>query len=122
MIQKLYEGSLFFGPLEYFAESLDGWEIEDHYIGDDLAVITMRKGPEVHFFSAGLGKTLTWSRFRDFMQKVIDEEGYLCTKTPKSYVRQIRFNELVGFYKTGEDDFDFYYRIDKIRGSKPCQQ
>lgn len=117
IIDALFADSPLFETREECARRFEGYDLEDHYIGQELVIITIRKGPEVHFYTPKAGKTLTWSRFRDFMQKVIDEHGYLETWCPKTDARQQRFNKLIGFEKVGENEFDFHYRIEKIRGS-----
>ena len=100
-----------------FVRNLADWEIVGHDIDGKLAFISVTKGPEFHFESVKAGRALPMSRMRAFLQPIIDQYGYAETRTPKTdeYAKQHRFNKLFGFKQTSEDEYDVFYRIEKLR-------
>jgi hypothetical protein len=52
---------------------------------------------------------------RDVLQKQFDAYGNVTTRTPKHETRQHRFNRAIGFVATGEDEYDVFYKLDRIR-------
>lgn len=100
---------------EEFLATLEGWDIVPHYVGEDLAWITLHKGPEIHFQTVGKTRPMPRGRFNAVVQGIIDQHGYAETKTPKDDTRQHRFNRLYGFEAIGEDEFDIHFRITRLR-------
>jgi hypothetical protein len=117
LIDLLWEGvkEKLYCSKEEYAESLKDWEVAPVELDGVIAFITSVKGPEVHFASCHTGKRMPPNRFKTFVQKVIDEHGYATTKTPKSDMRQHKFNAYFGFKPVGEDYLDIHYRIEKFR-------
>lgn len=111
---------LLFVTREQFAAALDGWDIDPREAGGEVAFIWITKGTEVHYVSLGTGRAMPTAMVRDVLQRVIDRHGYATVKTPKQDLRQQRFNRTLGFYQTGEDEYDVHLRMDKF-GGKPCQ-
>ena len=101
---------------EQFFTGLEGWTLEPWSYGGEVGVIVATKGPEMHFQTLETGKPIPRSVVYAVMQKIIDQHGYALTKTPKSDVRQHRFNRLIGFKQIGEDANDIHYRMDALRG------
>lgn len=99
---------------EAFLASLDGWQIETWDEGGQMALVTLKKGPEFHFISTGV-VAIPRRLVRQVLQSQFDQHGYVITRTPKHEARQHRFNRIIGFVKTGEDEFDIHYRMDSIR-------
>lgn len=106
------EPNIYIGKAE-FIRSLDGWTIEPVEIDGDLAYVTMTNGPEFHFTTFGKHRG-TIKMVRDGIQPVIDQHGFVLTRTPKDADRQHRFNRLIGFVADGEDEFFIHYRMEKL--------
>lgn len=98
----------FLGPFEDF-------EMVMNNVNGVPAFAGFVKGPEFHYASLGSGSPLHMGAIRAFLEEIIKKEGYAWTKTPADDARQKRFNELIGFKKTGEDEFYVYYRIEQVR-------
>ena len=99
---------------EQFAESLQGWQIEEWKEGDALAAITLKKGPEFHFVTTG-AVPIPRRLVREVLRSQLEQYGHVTTRTPKHEERQHRFNRIIGFVQTGEDEFDIHYRMEGIR-------
>lgn len=112
---KRAEPFVFISREQFFA-GLEGWTLEPWEYGGEVGLIVATKGPEMHFQTLETGKPIPRRVVYSVMQKIIDAHGYALTKTPKSDVRQHRFNALVGFKKIGEDEYDIHYRMDALRG------
>lgn len=97
-----------------FLKTLAEWVIKPVYIEGELAWITVQKGPEFHFQSIGKTRVMPLRMIRSFLQAIIAEHGYACTKTPLEDVRQQRFNQRFGFVETGRDGFDIHFRIETL--------
>jgi hypothetical protein len=109
---------------EQFAQTLDGWDIDPLTQEDgNVSFIFISKGPEFHFNKFGVDIPASRDHLRKYPGEIIKRFGYAITRTPKEDARQQRFNERLGFFKTGETEFDFIYRIEKLRvKEKPlCQ-
>lgn len=100
---------------EQFLRNLEGWDIEQVEIEGELAGVVLSKGAEIHFQSFGTGHPITGKMLWERLNKVIDQHGYAMTRTPKDDARQNRFNLRFGFKVVGEDEYDFLYRIDRLR-------
>lgn len=81
------------------------------------AFVFLAKGPEFHFISLGTKRPMTMKFIRETLTAFIKKHGFARTRTPKTDLRQQRFNEKLGFAKTHEDEYDIFYRIDEV---KPC--
>jgi hypothetical protein len=114
LLWRLVSDQLFLSESEFY-EWLHGWEVSCIERADALVAIRLRKGPEFHFVMTGSTRSVTRADINSCIQPIIDEHGYATTKTPKDDARQQRFNELLGFVKTGEDEFDIHYRIEAMR-------
>ena len=88
--------------------------IRGHYVDDRLVMAEIHNGPEFHFVLTDTRWHITKSDVRRVLAPIIAEFGYATTKTPKEDRRQQRFNERLGWFKTGEDEFDYHYRIEEL--------
>lgn len=116
------EPTVFISRREFFA-SLDDWEITPREIDGEVIGATLRRGPEFHFITFGYRKILPATLITACLQPIIDEYGFVRTRTPKEDVRQRRFNLLVGFHVERDDEFYTYFRLEQLnfhRG-KSCQ-
>jgi len=116
------EPTVFLSRREFYA-SLDGWEITPREIDGEIIGATVRNGPHFHFITFGHRKVLPASLITACLQPIIDEYGFVQTRTPKDDVRQRRFNLLVGFDVQGSDEYYTYFRLERLNlhGGKPCQ-
>lgn len=108
---------------EEFEQTLEGWTI-DPVLRDDgsIGIIFVSKGPEFHFAKFGTDIQASRAILQKYPGELIATHGYALTKTPLTDRRQQRFNERLGFYRIGEDQFDVIYRIDQLRKKEPpCQ-
>lgn len=103
---------------EDYVASLEGWTLSPIERDGVQIAIRIQKGPEFHFIMTGATKSVTRADIRACIQPIIDAHGYATTRTPREDVRQQRFNQALGFFKTGEDEFDIHYRIEKMHGGK----
>lgn len=103
-----------------FLASLEGWTITPVEHAGELVVITVTKGPELHF--QALGKPIPMAVVRSIVGTILEQHGHVVVRTPKTEPRQQRFNRAIGFVQTGEDDYDIHFRMDRFRErSAPCQ-
>lgn len=102
---------------DQFARELDNWTMRKIEIQGRPAFITLSKGPEFHFASLDAGHRVTMKMGRAWLTEILDEYGYVTTRTPKDDDRQHRFNRLVGFKAVGADEFFVHYRM----GAPACQ-
>ncbi len=121
LLDLLWQDSPFYLTREDFAASLEGWKLEPVMQDDRLAVVFVVNGPEFHFHKADPAYQCTRETLRRFPGELIARYGYALTKTPIEDRRQLRFNERLGFYRTGEDEEFVHLRIDQLRGVTPCQ-
>lgn len=107
---------------EQFAAGYEGCEFDAWRRPDgSIYLLFIVRGPEFHFVKFG-DEPADRAILDKYPGALIDRYGYAQTKTPKDDTRQQRFNERLGFYRTGEDDLDIHYRIDHLRTRKPsCQ-
>jgi hypothetical protein len=108
---------LLFVEREDFARSLDDWDLEPVEVDGVVAFVFVIRGPEFHYHSLGTGKRQPLKRARERIGRQIAEHGYATTRTPKGDACQQRVNEMFGFAKTGEDELDVHYRIERM----PCR-
>jgi len=98
---------------EQYVASLEGWEIEPVEIDGVPAFLFLTKGPELHYASLDTGHRIPLKRFADRIWQVVDQHGYLVTKTPKDDVRQQKINKHFGCVVTGWDDYDIHFRLER---------
>lgn len=99
-----------------FIKSLEGWDIDPQYNdAGELAVVWLTKGPQLHFTTFGKRWSLTRDDIRKRLGTVIEKHGHAETFTPKEDVRQLKFNTLLGFVATHEDEFYIHQRIERLR-------
>lgn len=123
--EKIWEhvGPSVFQSRQDFMNDLAAWEIKPRMVDGQLIGATLQNGPEFHFITLGKRKVLTAALITECLQPIIDEHGYVTTKTPKEDERQRRFNQLIGFDGVGEDEFYTYFRMERLnlhRGNQ-CQ-
>ena len=108
---------------EQFESSLDDWDIETVLSADgQIGLMFISHGPEFHFQKFDIGIQATRAHLRKYPGDLIAKYGHALTKTPHEDTRQQRFNERLGFYKVGKDEFFIHYRIDQLRKKEsPCQ-
>lgn len=97
-----------------FMANLADWDIAPHYAGDVMVGAVLRKGSDFHFATFGAQWTLTRADIRRYLTPILEQYGCVTTRTPKDDVRQIRFNTLLGFMPTGEDEFCVHYRLEQL--------
>ena len=116
IIDKLYDRlpPLVFVSREDFGRSLQGWAIEPVEIGGALAFVFLSKGPEFHFQSFGQHHRITMAMIRSRLDPILAAHGYAMTRTPKDDARQHRFNLRFGFEAIGEDEYDIFYRVERL--------
>src|SRR5215207_5462171 len=122
-IDLLFAETPLFITREQFEQSLEGWTLDPVLRADgSIGIIFVSRGPEFHFAKFGADIQASREHLKKYPGALIAEHGYALTKTPKTAVRQQRFNERLGFYRVGEDDWDIHYRIDHLRMKEsPCQ-
>lgn len=98
---------------EEYVATLAGWEISQVSVCDKNVGVVMLRDREIHVV---IDPKQAMLHGRRILRKCLDENirkhGYLTTisfKEPKI----VGFLERLGFYKTGEDENFFSYRIDK---------
>lgn len=121
-VDLLFACTPLFLTREQFEQTLDGWEIDPVLRADgSIAAVFVVKGPEFHFAKFD-GLHASRAHLKKYPGELIAQYGYALTKTPKTDTRMQRFNERLGFYRVGEDDWDIHYRIDQLRKKEPpCQ-
>lgn len=115
VLDRLWEQAeplLYISKEEYIA-LFDGSELEPCEVGGELWYVTVRKGPLFHFATFSR-RTLPMTAIRAFLQNIIDQHGYVETRTPRDDARQHRFNRRFGFKVCGEDALDIHYRIERL--------
>jgi hypothetical protein len=122
-IDLLFAKTPLFITREQFSQSLEGWTLDPTLRADgSVGIIFVSKGPEFHFSKFGSDIQISRQHLKRYPGDIIKQHGYALTKTPRSDTRQVRFNERIGFYRIGEDEFDVHYRIDHLRKKEPpCQ-
>jgi hypothetical protein len=98
--------------------AMQDWDIEPLYLQDgNPYLIFAIKGPEFHFVKPNDKVSITASDLKMYPGSLIEKHGHATTKTPHDDKRQQRFNERLGFYRTGEDSEYIHYKIEKMRKS-----
>jgi hypothetical protein len=101
---------------EQFTQSLEGWTL-DSVLRDDASIgaVFVSRGPEFHFATFGGDIQATRAHLKKYPGELIAIHGYAITRTPKTDTRMVRFNQRLGFYAIGQDEFDVHMRIDQLR-------
>lgn len=106
---------------EEFIDSLKDWTITAHIVDGVTVGIVVQRGPEFHFTTFDAKWNLTKTDIRNYLLPLIEQYGFVKTRTPTEDIRQQRFNKLLGFVPDGGDEFFNYYRLEKLRRSILCQ-
>lgn len=110
----LFEQSPLYLTREQFDKTLDGWDFDIVEANGAISMVFVSKGPEFHF--AKFDDTpASREHLKKYPGSLIEKYGYAVTKTPKTDLRQLRFNRMLGFFAIGEDEFDIFLRIEKSR-------
>ena len=119
-IDLLFADTPLFITREQFEQSLEGWTLDPVLRADgSIGIIFVSNGPEFHFQKFGTDIQASRAILQKYPGELIATHGYALTKTPLTDRRQQRFNERLGFYRIGEDQFDVIYRIDQLRKKEP---
>lgn len=102
---------------DQFARGLDAWEVEPVEVDGELAFAALTQGPEFHFTTFGTGHPISLAMIRARLDPILARHGFVTTRTPKDEPRQHRFNRLIGFKVSGEDEHFIHYRLEK----SPCR-
>ena len=121
LIDRLYakDSEVIYLTREEYGRRLEGWDIEPVEINGELAFAFLIRGPELHYNSFDTGHRIPLKRFVERLWKVVDQHGYLITRTPKDAVQQQKINRRLGFVVTGEDEYDIHFRLER---RATCQQ
>ena len=103
-----------------FNFSINEWDLEAMYFQDGTPyLIFLVKGAEFHFSIVSDRAIIGKKELAAYPGSLILKYGHALTKTPVNDLRQKKFNERLGFFKTHEDQEFTYYRIEKMRNT-PC--
>jgi hypothetical protein len=99
---------------EQFERGLEGWTIEPVERAGVLVGAFVTRGPELHFCTFPDNGRVSFSLqlIREHVDPLIEQYGFIRTRTPRDEVGQQRFNERLGFVRTGEDEFFLHYRLE----------
>lgn len=125
VVEKIWhkiEKDVFISHRDFLA-GLEGCEVTPKEIDGEIIGATLTRGPDFHFITFGHRKSLPAALIADCLQPIIDEYGYVRTRTPKEDMRQHRFNLLIGFDVQSSDEFYTYFRMERLNlhGGKSCQ-
>lgn len=103
---------------EQYMAMLDDWAIKVLEVDDQPAFAILERGPEIHLITLRSGHRFPLKLFAAELERIVDQHGYVQTRTPKdSDARQHRANLRFGFKKADEDELDIIYRFTR---STPC--
>lgn len=114
IVGRLWEDSPLFLTREEFEATLQGWTIDPVEVDGRTIGVVLVKGPEFHFSKfdeTPVGRAM----LRKYPGSLIEQYGYALTRTPKDDERMLKFNERLGFFVIGEDEYDVHLRIEKRR-------
>lgn len=112
----LYADTPLYLAREQFEATLEGWDFCPYFREDKtIGMVFVTKGAEFHFAKFDSAMPITRLHIRNHPGALIKSHGYALTKTPHEDTRQIRFNQRLGFFVTGEDEFYLHMRIEKLR-------
>lgn len=98
---------------EEFERGLERWDIEPVEIDGELAFATFTNGPEFHYASFGTGARITRAMIWSRLNPILEQHGFVTTRTPRDDVRQQRINRALGFVEIGSDEFFLTFRMDR---------
>lgn len=98
--------------VEQLAEN--GWSVVTSPCGGCLAA---RRGVEIHVHFTRTG-VITRRKVREFLAPMLDELGFLTTRTPRADERSRRFVTRLGFKHTWSDDNFDYHSLTALPFSK----
>ena len=98
---------------QQFMAGFEDWAITPHYENGTMVGATISKGSEFHFATFGGKWKMTRTDIRRYLDPILEQYGCVTTRTPKNDARQIRFNKILGFTATGEDEFFVHYKLDQ---------
>ncbi len=97
-----------------YTNMLDGWTLEPIEHDGEVIGAIMLLNHEIHI-AVTPGVTKHWAKrwmMREFIDKRIQQFGYLTTAASKKNPVAIRIIERLGFYRVSEDEQYIQYRID----------
>lgn len=120
-IWRQTEPSVFISRREFMA-GLEGWDITPREIDGELVGATLVRGPEFHFISFGTRKAFPPALVADCLGPILEQHGFVRTKTPLEDTRQRRFNERIGFRVESADEYFTTFRLEKLtlHRTSPC--
>lgn len=95
---------------DQFERGLREWDIIPVEI-DGASFVTLRRGPEFHVANAGTGRPITTRMIRMCIAPILEQYGFVTTRTPKDDERQCVVNRRFGFKAIGEDEFFTHFRM-----------
>ena len=98
---------------QQFMAGFEDWAITPHYENGTMVGATISKGSEFHFATFGGKWKMTRADIRRYLNPILEQYGCVTTRTPKEDVRQRRFNKILGFEITGEDEFYTHFRLEQ---------
>lgn len=115
LIAALWKDSPLFLTLEEFTRGLEGWQLDPIPGPQGVAGVVVHKGPHFHFAKFDPSFQVGRDILKRYPGELIARYGYAETKTPIDDTRQQKFNQRLGFFVTGQDEFDLHMRIEKLR-------
>ena len=115
LIAALWKDSPLFLTLEEFTRGLEGWQLDPIPGPQGVAGVVVHKGPQFHFAKFDPSFQVGRDILKRYPGELIARYGYAETKTPIDDTRQQKFNQRLGFFVTGQDEFDLHMRIEKLR-------
>lgn len=115
LIAALWKDSPLFLTLEEFTRGLEGWQLDPIPGPQGVAGVVVHKGPHFHFAKFDPSFQVGRDILKRYPGELIARYGYAETKTPIDDARQQKFNQRLGFFVTGQDEFDLHMRIEKLR-------
>lgn len=100
---------------EQYVASFEGWDVKPFYVNDEVVGATVTKGAEFHFETFGKSWRLTRAHIRQCLSPILNEYGFVKTRTLVDDTRQHRFNLLLGFVPEGEDEKFVHYKLEKLQ-------
>lgn len=97
-----------------YLEGLKGWTIAPHEVNGERVGATLVCGTEFHFAVFSKNFKLTRADIRRYLLPILEEHGSVTTKTPHEATRQQRFNKLIGFEQTGQDEYYVHFTLKRL--------
>lgn len=115
LIGRLWQDSPLYLTREQFQKSLEGWTLDPVYSDGNMVGVVLVNGPAFHFAKWDKSYAVGRDILRRYPGELIKRYGYATTSTPKEDTRMLRFNRRLGFFVTGEDEYDVHQRIETLR-------